>query len=186
MVWIVIAAILIAAIGPLFWLLPSRRERQQAAWRNAARAEGLIVELASVDKPDASAAERVTAGGEPRAARRQCAAYRLPLLPPIDDAPRWLLLKSPRENRYLPGWTTPHPPTALPTPAEGYWQALAPLLAALPGGCIGVEANARTISWLGLETADEDDAATVAAAIGAGLAAIAALQRQVTDADRVP
>lgn len=186
MVWIVIAAILIAAIGPLFWLLPSRRERQQAAWRAAARAEGLIVELASVTKLDATAAERVTAGGERRAARRQCAAYRLPLLPPIEAAPRWLLLKSPCENRYLPGWTTPHPPTALPKPAAEYWQALEPLLAALPGGCIGVEANTRTISWLGLETADADDPATAAAAIATGLAAIAALHRQVADTDRAP
>ena len=83
MVWIVIALVLIAAVGPVFYLLPTKASRRQAALRTAARQAGLVVEIASVPKPDAQAAELVSSGGEPRDAKIDCAAYRLPLRAPV-------------------------------------------------------------------------------------------------------
>ena len=53
MAWTIVAIVLLAAVGPLLWLLPSRRQRQQAEWRTAARRHGLAVELAAVENPDA-------------------------------------------------------------------------------------------------------------------------------------
>lgn len=182
MVWIVVAIVFLAAVGPLLWLLPSRRQRQQAEWRAAARQQGLVVELAAVENPDAPPQERVSSAGEPLVAERRCMAYRLPLLPPTPGAPRWRLVKSEREPRYVPGWMTPTPPVGVPTPAADYWRQLGPLLDALPGGCIAVEATTRTVSWFGLERPGEEDAAATVAAIAAGLHAIAALHRQVEHA----
>ena len=109
-------------------------------------------------------------------------AYRLPLLPPAFAAPQWRLLKSEREPCCLPGWMAPKPPVGAPTPAADYWRQLGPLLDALPGGCIAVEATTRTVSWFGLEAGGEEDAAASVAAIAAGLHAIAALHRQVEHA----
>lgn len=178
MAWTIVAIVLLAAVGPLLWLLPSRRQRQQAEWRTAARRHGLAVELAAVENPDAPAQERVSSAGEPLLAERRCVAYRLPLVPPLSDGPRWRLVKSEREPRYLAGWLAPTPPAGVPTPAADYWHQLGPLIDALPGGCIAVEATAGAVSWFGLESGGEDDAATAVAAIVAGLGAIAALHRQ--------
>ena len=96
MVWIVIALVLIAAVGPVFYLMPTKASRRQAALRTAARQAGLVVEIASVPKPDAQAAELVSSGGEPRDAKIDCAAYRLPLARRLVQAPRWMLLRSAR------------------------------------------------------------------------------------------
>lgn len=178
MAWTIVAIVLLAAVGPLLWLLPSRRQRQQAEWRIAARRHGLAVELAAVENPDAPAQERVSSAGEPLVAERRCVAYRLPLVPPLSDGPRWRLVKSEREPRCLAGWLAPTPPVGVPTPAADYWRQLGPLIDALPGGCIAVEATARAVSWFGLESGGEDDAAATVAAIAAGLGAIAALHRQ--------
>lgn len=184
MVWFVIAAVIAAAVGPLLWLLPSRRQRQLGKWRNAARGQGLVVELTSVELTDAPPEERVTTGGVARSGQRQCVAYRLPLLPPRDDAPRWRLLKSASGSLELPGWQLATAPRQPSPPAADYWRRLHPLLDALPGGCIGVEATARAISWLGLETAEEGAIGTTVADIKAGLADIAALQREQTPASQ--
>lgn len=179
MVWIVIIAVLAVAIGPILWLLPSRRQRQLEKWRTLARQYGLVVEHASIEQTDAPPEERVSAGGVPRPAQRQCMAYRLPLQPPLDAAPRWRLVKSQPGSTELSGWQLPTPPPQLPMPPADYWPQLRPLLDALPGGCIGVEATARAISWLGLETAEDDAIDTTVVQIRDGLAAIGALQREL-------
>lgn len=180
MVWILIVAVLAVAVGPILWLLPSRRQRQLEKWRTLARQHGLVVEQASIEHTDAPPEERVSASGVPRPAERQCIAYRLPLQPPLDAAPRWRLVKSEPGSPELPGWLLPTPP--LPTPAAGYWPQLRPLLDALPGGCIGVEATPRAISWLGLETAEDDAIDAAVGQIRDGLAAIGALHRELAAA----
>lgn len=182
LVWIVIAAVIAVAVGPLLWLLPSRRQRQLGRWRTAARGQGLVVELTSVELTDAPPEERVTAGGVARPGQRQCVAYRLPLLPPQDDAPRWRLLKSAPGSPELPGWLLATAPRQPSPPAADYWHRLRLLLDALPGGCIGVEATARAISWLGLETADEEAIGATVAGIKTGLAEVAALQWEQANA----
>ena len=182
MVWIVIIAVLAVAIGPILWLLPSRRQRQLEKWRTLARQHGLVVEQASIDHADAPLEERVSAGGVPRPAQRQCMAYRLPLQSPLDAAPRWQLVKSEPGSPELPGWQLPTHPPPLPMPPADYWPPLRPLLDALPGGCIGVEATPRAISWLGMETAEDDAIDAAVGQIRDGLAAIGALHRELAAA----
>lgn len=183
MVWILIVLALALAIGPILWLLPSKRDKLVSSFRAAARGVGLVVEVTNVPKLDASASERVSAGGKARDASIQCAAYRLPLPPTAHDPPRWRLLKSTREHRYLEGWTTLEPPRNAPPAEEDYWRRLAVIVDALPGGCIGVEATSRSIAWLGRERLDEGTVGTTVANIAAGLAAIATLHEQMVIRD---
>ena len=182
MVWIIIGIVLVAAIGPIFWLLPSKRDRVQGQLRSAARHAGLVVEIAALPKVDSRPEERVSAGGKPRDATIECVAYRLALPRALPNAPAWLLLRSDRENRYLPGWTTLSPPSLLPPMQGAYWRDIAVVLDGLPGGCAAVEAETRYVSWYGLERVDGASPEMVVAGIREGLQMIGELHRKL-DAD---
>lgn len=179
MVWTLIAVVLVVALGPIFWLLPSKRQRRSSAFRLAARRLGLAVEVASIEKPDASVEERVSAAGVARQPRQSCAAYRLPLPAPLYDAPRWRLAKSERGSRQLAGWTAVATPANVPEEGD-YWQRLAAIVDALPGGCLGVEAASSAIVWYGTERlagGDDSSVDAVVTSIRDGLQAVAALHR---------
>ncbi|MDE0419829.1 MAG: hypothetical protein OXK76_02940 [Gammaproteobacteria bacterium] len=184
LVWLVIGIVLVAAIGPVFWLLPSKRDRAQGEMRAAARQAGLVVELATVPKVDARPEERVSAGGKARDAKEDCAAYRLALPRRLEYAPRWLLVKSDRENRYLDGWTTPSPPRRLPARQEPYWRAVGAIIDHLPGGCRAVESDVRHVTWYGRERLRESSPEAVVAGIRDGLVAIGELHEKLDGGDR--
>lgn len=179
MVWIVIALVLIAAVGPVFYLMPSKSSRRQAALRTAARQAGLVVEVGSVPKLDADAAERVSSGGTPRDAKVDCAVYRLPLARRLLQAPRWMLLKSTRENRFLDGWTTLTPPVAVPVDGAAYWREIGRTIDALPGNCVAVEAGRQALSWYGTERIGDADPDTLAHAIRDGLERLAEVHERI-------
>jgi len=179
MVWIVIALILVAAVGPVFYLMPSKASRRQAALRTAARRAGLVVEVASVPKLDADAAERVSSGGVPRDASIDCAVYRLPLARRLAEAPRWMLVKSSRENRFLDGWTTLTPPVSLPVEGPAYWREVAGIVDALPGNCVAVEAGRQAVSWYGTERVGGTDPDTLAQGIRDGLERLAKVHERI-------
>lgn len=181
MVWIVIALVLIAAVGPVFYLLPSKASRRQAALRTAARQAGLVVEVGSVPKLDADATERVSSGGAPRDAKIDCAVYRLPLARRLVEAPRWMLLKSARENRFLDGWTTLTPPVAVPVERAPYWREIGGIVDVLPGNCVAVEVGRQTVSWYGTERIGDTDPDTLAHAIRDGLVRLAEVHERIED-----
>ena len=79
LIWLIILAVLGVAFGPVFLLLPGRRERRLAALRAEARRLGLSVELRPVPKLGADPGERVTAGGRIRTAMHPSVRYALPL-----------------------------------------------------------------------------------------------------------
>ena len=177
--WVVVALAIAVAIGPILWLLPSKRDKRLAELRAAARNAGLVVEGTAVPKLDPDAVERVSAGGVARDAKTDCVAYRLPLPRPLPAAPRWQLLKSERGCRHLAGWTCLDTAINLPASAEDYWHRIGSIIDALPGGCIGIQADGRMVAWLGLERAEDDTAVAVVADIRAGLDAIGALHEQI-------
>ncbi len=181
MFWIVVGVIVIAAIGPLFWLLPSKRDRLLGELRTEARHLGLVVEVTRLPKIDASAEERVSSGGVAREATIECAAYRLALPKRLPHAPRWLLFKSGRENQHLPGWTSLAPPTGLPATQQAYWQEVGALVDSLPGGCIAVEAAVRHMTWYGRERVDGAAAREVVEGIRHGLTALGELHRALNE-----
>ena len=171
MVWIIVALVLAVVVGPVFWLLPSKRDRRVAELRVAARRAGLVVEMVALPKVDAAAHERVSAGGAPRNPSIDCAAYRLLLPKPLHGAPRWRLLKS--EGEGSSGWTSQQPARNLPVPLGDYWQRIGAVVDALPGGCVGVEATEQAIAWLGKEQLGEHSPQALVEEIRAGLEAIA-------------
>jgi len=177
-VWIIIAVVVVLALGPLFWLLPSQRDRHLGELRTRARREGLVVEVTSLPKVDAAPEERVSSGGKAREPKVSCAAYRLALPRRLTQAPRWLLLKSERENRYIQGWTTLAPPIDVP-PAQDYWREIGSIVRALPGGCVGVEADDRRVTWYGRERLEGTDADTLVTGIRTGLEAIGKLHSRL-------
>lgn len=176
MVWLLIVLVVALAIGPILMLRPKPRERAVAALRAAARAAGLTVSVARIPHLGASAEDRVSAGGRDREPTIECASYRLLAPGGLEDAPQWSLYRSERENRYLPGWTTLAPPRRLPPQPERYWQRIAAIIDALPGGCLGVEANADGVAWMGQERVGYSDAESVVQGIREGLEAIRDLQ----------
>ena len=74
----IIVGVLLLAIAPLMWVLPSRRERELAALRESARKLGFTLQVTEVDHPAPTAEERVSASGRTRRPMLPCVAYRLP------------------------------------------------------------------------------------------------------------
>ena len=121
MTWLIIVLVLVVAIGPALYLLPSARDKRLTGLREQARKQGLSVSLTRVRKLDPAATERVDAAGKRLDPQQSCVSYaravRATLLPFQDLQ----LLKLPAEP------TVPH------TLAVAGW-ALAERLSATPGG----------------------------------------------------
>ena len=89
MSWIIIIGVFILAAGPLFYLMPTAKDKRLTALRMHARQLGFTLQLDALLKLDPSADERVTAGGQARSTQTECMRYQLPLgrtlnhLPPI-------------------------------------------------------------------------------------------------------
>lgn len=175
MTWLLTALVLIGVIGPVFWLLPSKRQRQVGRLRAAARRAGLVVELARLPKIDARAHERVTAAGVAKEPVTACVAYRLPLLEPAPAAPAWRLHRTGADDGPVAGWTLQDDAAPATTPAC-YWRRVGAVANDLPGGCLAVEADAAHVAWYGTEHCADLFPDAVATAIHAGLTALAALQ----------
>jgi len=155
MTWLIIVIVLLAAFGPILWLLPSRRDRRLAAMRQTARQEGLVVQLVRIPKTNPSAEDRVSAGGQIRDPVRECASYALPFTTKLKLLPGFRLLRAEgADDGPRPGWIyDPRPdlrdPRLPPTLAR-----VEPLLAALPDDAAGVELTPRSVALFWLEGAD--------------------------------
>ena len=90
--WLVILVVLAAAFGPILWFMPSRRERRLTLLRESARKQGLIVEMRRVRLASPEPEDRVSAGGEARDGKRECALYTL--VSGADTGPDWRVLRN--------------------------------------------------------------------------------------------
>jgi hypothetical protein len=159
MTWIVISLILLAAFGPVLWLVPSKRDRHLTALRDQARREGLVVELRRLPKLNPSASDRVSAGGRIKNPKVECAAYSRTLGKRLVNISGWRLLRGNGEPQVLPGWE--FDPELRPNLDSGRdvfdasLKKLSGLFEALPGDMIGVELSPRslTLYWLEGRTA---------------------------------
>lgn len=184
-VWLIVALGLLVAFGPIVWLMPSKRDRQLAKLREAARRAGLVVELVRVPVLDARPEERVSAGGVARDAQRSCTAYRLPVHGVDDVAPGWFVLRDAAGADPLPGWTR-HPerrPRGLPSDAGPYWTRVGRAVATLEERCVALECTPASVTWYWLENAGQRAPAEVVAGIAECLRALAALQRETVCAE---
>ena len=91
MKWLAIIAFMIAAFGPILWLMPKPRDRTLSRLRMAARQRGLTVELARLPDPQPRPQDRVSSGGALRTPIIRCAGYRLFRSRPAQHIGPWRL-----------------------------------------------------------------------------------------------
>ena len=106
MVWLVIVAILLVAVGPVLYVIPSKRDKQLIALRTRARKSGLTIQISHLPDLNAKGRDKVSSGGKKRQATIKCATYTLGLAKPLPDAPVWHLARSEKDNVLIPGWGT--------------------------------------------------------------------------------
>ena len=162
MVWIIVGVILIAAFGPIFYLRPSPRDKQVAKAREAARRAGLVVEMARLEKLNATAPEKVSAGGKARDASYEVATYRRRLPRTTIDPPVWKMIHAPNEKRLVgdrvPDFRMQNVPKNVPEHATDYWQRIADLTETAPDGTRAMEAHVEAVRWIGVEAPGGADA----------------------------
>jgi hypothetical protein len=157
MTWIIIGLILLAAFGPVLWLVPSKRDRHLSALRDQARREGLVVELRRLPKLNPTADERVTAGGRVKQPAVECTAYMKTLRRRLGILPAWRLLRGEASPQVRPGWQ--FDPEIKPDLRDGdeafqaALQCLDLLFDRVPGDVIGIELTSRALILYWLERA---------------------------------
>jgi hypothetical protein len=147
MVWLIVIVAMVLVIGPVLYLLPGRQEKVQARLRAAARAAGLVVELATVYKLESEAHERVSAAGKSRTPRFPCARYGIAQSRPLTGLAELHLVR----GRTLPWQTVPDQPPVGNPELEG---VVRPFLDRLPGGARGLSVTSSLIWMYWLESVD--------------------------------
>ena len=163
MSWIVIVIVLLVAFGPVLWLVPSAKDRRLTKLRARGRAEGLVVELKRLPKPEPELHERVSAGGKIRTPVIECASYGHGLASKLTYLPQWRLVRTPDSERPdpFPDWTFDHRPSG----AHGrrfldeMLEITTPLLDQLPADVVAFEVDVRMIRVYWLEKPGSDEAA---------------------------
>ena len=109
MSWMLIALLLLVAFGPVLWLVPSKRDRRLTALRARARAEGMLVEIRRLPKPDPTPQDRVSSGGKVRDPVIETASYGYPMKRKLTHLPTWRVVRRAVESQSahdpLPGWS---------------------------------------------------------------------------------
>ena len=179
MVWAIIIGVLLVAIGPVLYVIPSKRDKQLAALRARARVSGLAVD-------NATGNDKVSAGGKKREARIKCTTYTLVLPIQIPEAPGWHLARSETDNVLIAGWGRIGAVHHISISDSGYWNTVRTIVEALPGACIAVRATPYEVSWQGLERLDGQSIDQVVVEIKAGLEKIAKLHSQIDQERQLP
>ena len=185
MSWIIIIGVFILAAGPLFYLMPTAKDKRLAALRTDARQLGFTIQLDSLLKLDPSAEERVTAGGQARSGKVECMRYQLPLgqtlnylspitlqrLPAAPTVPTAILME---------GWGLPTDLVVGVRAVGGIakntaaWQQQGQLLESIrkalfemPDDVLGIALDGRSVSAFWLEGSGKEKATSVAAGMSA-------------------
>jgi len=121
MTWLIVLLVLVIAVGPVMYLVPTAADKRLGGLREAARRLGLTVQLTSVPKLDPASHERVSAGGKSREPRLHCVAYRLALGDSLSAVRPLQLLRLPPQptvpvEEVMPGWAL------APASDRDFWQ----------------------------------------------------------------
>ena len=171
--WLIIALILLAAFGPILWLVPSRTDRRLAKMRARARVHGIQVEITQLADLHAPPTARVTAGGRRLEPTVQCAVYRLGLRQPAKAAPRWNILRGPEPSGGpVAGWQWE---SAADGDAE-YWQRVAEVVRMLPADALACAADASQVACWWRERASSENAVASVDALHETLTKLAEIQ----------
>jgi len=170
--WFIIAIVLLAAFGPVLWLVPSRRDRLLTRMRSQARTRGLRVEVTWLPDPDPVPEARVSAGGKLKNPTIAGASYQLDLPSAAGYAPTWSLVRAVGDGP-IQGWRW----RTAPAGDGAYWHEVAPLLERLPTDVLSCEAGVRVMSCFWRERANPDAAEDAVDSIADILGELAALQQ---------
>ena len=180
--WLVITLILLAAFGPVFWILPSKRDRRLAKMRSRARALGMQVEMTQLPDLAAEPSARVTAGGRHREPLVACAVYRLALPRPVRTAPHWRILRNvANSSGPIAGWQWDSPPVG----ADGYWQEVETVVGALPADALGCAAETTEVACWWRERGVAEGSESSVDILHGAMVKLAEVQRVVDAANRV-
>ena len=87
MSYLIIILILFFVVAPIVAILPSKRQKQQMAFRQSARAAGVSVALVNIEDPDSDRDKYLSATGRPLPRDLACVAYRRPRKKVISQIP---------------------------------------------------------------------------------------------------
>ncbi len=157
--WVIIVVALVAAFGPLLWMMPSRSDRRLSKMRTRARSHGIQVEITQIEDLAAEPHERVNAAGVKLEPKVMCAAYRLGMRQLARAAPHWKILRKPAANPDvnggpIPGWIWATQPVADPA----YWKQVGGVLREVPPDTLACAADASEVSCWWRERATAEDA----------------------------
>jgi hypothetical protein len=167
LIWLIIIGVLLVAIGPIFYVLPSAKDRRLAKLRNVARQQGMHVRVAFLPKLDPQAAERVSSAGVRRQTNITCAEYQLPVSKRL-SAPVFLLRRLPASPTVpvygvFAQWGTLDASQRDRLKAEPKLVGeLASVVDQLPGDTLGLGFDLRVVSCFWSEGATADEAVVVA------------------------
>ena len=156
MVWVIVITLLLVAFGPILWMLPTRADRRLARMRKRARQHGLAVDIVPLKKRDATAAERVSAGGVRRSPTTSSAAYRKPLLRPARHLASWKIDRGDDADASpVANWVWDERADSF---GADYWQRVRDLVTRVPRDALAIGATSRDVSIYWLETAPDAEA----------------------------
>ncbi len=157
--WIIIVVALVAAFGPLLWMMPSRSDRRLSKMRTRARSHGIQVEITQIEDLAAEPHERVNAAGVKLEPKVMCAAYRLGMRRLARAAPQWKILRKAAANSDandgpIAGWIW----ATKPVGDSAYWQEVGGVLREVPPDTLACAADASEVSCWWRERATAEDA----------------------------
>jgi hypothetical protein len=157
--WVIIVVALVAAFGPLLWMMPSRSDRRLSKMRTRARSHGIQVEITQIEDLAAEPHERVNSAGVKLEPKVMCAAYRLGMRQLARAAPQWKILRTAAANPDAKGgpiagwiWATK------PVGDSAYWQQVGGVLREVPPDTLACAADASEVSCWWRERATAEDA----------------------------
>jgi hypothetical protein len=169
MSWIIIVIIFILAAGPIFYLLPSAKDKRLSSLRTKARSLGFTVQLDNLLKLDPGANERVTAGGQALHAKISCVRYQLPLGKNLHQITPIILQRLPEKptipvTQIMEGWAVATVEASTDVIGGlGYrrWQrqeelleSIRVMLSHMPHDVLGLSIDARCVGVFWMERAD--------------------------------
>ena len=180
MSWIIIIGVFILAAGPLFYLMPTAKDKRLTALRSDARKLGFTIQLDGLFKLDPTPDERVTAGGQTRNTKTQCMRYQLALGQSLNHLSAITLQRIPAHPTVpvtviIDGWGLPADEASLTKMRDqtlAAWQRQSQLLASLHGALLqmpvdvlGISIDGRSLGafWREQRTDPSDSITTTAA-----------------------
>lgn len=155
MFWILATTAFLMVFGGILLVLPSKHERRVGQMRIDARKSGLQTQGIVVTDVNASAVERVTAGGKIRTPKIRCIAWEKRYSDDYDNIPLWTLYESSKGSAPIQGFIVE--PRLNETGLEHqreYWGRVGRAIDHLPAKLIAIKSSRNSVAWIGQELMD--------------------------------